>query len=222
MVWKRTGLILGLGAWLTLAAGCASNEPQDGIRVPKPMKEDSVHVRTWNQFVNNLLVLHRRLTSETPVRVTRKPGGYATDPDFYIEEEFRTPDGRLISRVQWEKQRPDTVHVIEVYLYDRQGRVIRDYAGAYLPHYRNAPTQTLISLHGYNGKLHAFRTFDASGDLLFERCEGHYAGKPVNIRLEFDDIYMMEGKPNTTLTSKPYLACFKGVPKTAGKYLQPQ
>lgn len=222
MLWKRTGLILGLVAWLSLMAGCASTGPEADHTNPKPMKEDSVHVRTWNRFVDNLLALHKRLTHEAGVKVTRKPGGYATDPDFYIEEEFRDKSGRLISRVQWEKQHPDRIHVIEVYLYDKQGRVIRDFAGAYLPHYRNAPTQTLISLHAYNGKLHAFRTFDASNDLLFERCEGTYAGKSVDIRLEFDDIYMMEGQPNTTLTSKPYLACFKGIPKTAGKYLQPQ
>ena len=220
MMWNRTAL-LGIGlAGLLMAAGCATTMTE----APKPasMKEDSVHVRTWNRFVDELLGLHKSLTAGKPMTVTRKPGGYATHPDFYIEEEYRDSDGRLISRVQWEKQHPDTVHVIEVYLHDKKGRVIRDYVGAYLPDYRNAPTQTLISLHGYNGRLHAFRTFDASGDLLFERCEGKYAGKPVDIRLEFDDIYAMEGEPNTTLTSKPYLACFKGIQKTAGKYLQPQ
>jgi hypothetical protein len=214
MVWNTYGL-MGL-----LLALCSVNVAAQ--QIPTPMKEDSVHVRTWNRFVDELLQLHKSLTEGRAVTVSRKSGGYATHPDFYIEEEYRDDKGRLISRVQWEKRHPDRVHVIEVYLHDRQGRVIRDYVGAYLPDYRNAPTQTLITLHGYNGKLHAFRTFDASGDLLYERCEGQYRGKPADIRLEFDDIYAMEGKPNTTLTSKPYLACFKGIQKTAGKYLQPQ
>jgi len=179
-------------------------------------------VRSWNRFVDELLALHKQLTAQTPVTVSSKVGGYADNPDFYIEKDYRDAAGRLISRLQWEREHPDRLHTIEVYLYDPRGRVIRDYAGAYLPYYRHAPTQTLINFHTYHGKLHAFRSFDASGEMLYEHCEGEYAGRAVNLSLEFDDIVAMEGRPHTTLTSKPYLACFKGMPTAAGKYLQPQ
>lgn len=225
MLWNRFGLLLGLGLCASLIlSGCASTGAgnDDGVRTPKPMKEDSQHVRTWNKFVDDLLALHKRIIAETPHSMTSKVGGYANFPRFYVEKEYRDKAGHLLSRVQWEREHPDTLHVIEVNRYDAKGRVVRDYAGAYLPVYHNAPVQTLVSLHGYNGKLHAFRTFDASGDMLYERCQGRYKGKSVDINLDFDDVYVMEGKPDTVLTSKAYRACFHDVAKTAGDYVHPQ
>ena len=66
--------------------------------------------------------------------------------------------------------------------------MIRDYVAAYLPTYRNAPTQTLVSLYSYNGDLKAYRTFDATGDRINERCEGTLNGQDVNFMLDEDEI----------------------------------
>ncbi|MBD3671441.1 MAG: hypothetical protein HUJ29_11785 [Gammaproteobacteria bacterium] len=197
MLFSQRGLAVALSMSLFLWGPVAQAEELN------TMKEDPVHVNTWNGFMEKLLDLHEQRVAQQELSVSTKQGGYAGQPDFYIEKEFRNKQGELVSRVQWEKENPDRLHAIELYIRDEQGRVIRDYAGAYLPHYRNAPTQTLISFHAYNGNgdLHAFRTFDASGDLLFERCVGERKGDDVYIQLDYDDIYEMLGRPNTTLTS---------------------
>lgn len=217
MLWRTGNRILLLGMACLLAGSALYAEEQ-----PSRMREDKTHVQTWNQFVADLLTLHKQKIAGQQINKMSKPGGYASQPDFYTEDEYRDDKGRLISRLQWENKNPDNLHAIELFIYDQQGRVIRDYAGAYLPHYRNAPTQTLLSLHRYNGQLHAFRTFDASAEFMFERCRGRYQGKDVNISLDIDEKEALEGSPDTIMTSKAYTACFKGLAQTAGNYLQPQ
>ena len=59
---------------------------------------------------------------------------------------------------------------------------------AYLPVFRNAPFQTLINLHHYEGKLDVFRQFDASGTRIYEQCKGRFLGGEVDISLEEDRI----------------------------------
>ena len=121
-------------------------------------------------FANNVLQLHKKLTANKDIEIKKQHGGYSGNPDFYLEEAFYDKKtGMLISKVQWEKNTADLMHTIEVFIYDDKGRITRDYAAAYLPSYRNAPTQTLVSLHNYNGKLHAFRSFDASGYLVVQK-----------------------------------------------------
>lgn len=119
------------------------------------------------------------------------------------------------------KDDPKTLHTIEVYVHDKLGRVVRDYTAAYLPFYHNAPTQTLISLHHYNNKLHAFRSFDASGDTVLERCEGKDSkGQTVNLLLDEDDLlYDNDG----IMDSAEYKQCFAGFKHDKlGKYILPQ
>lgn len=184
-----------------------------------PAKEPNMHIITWDAFAKNVLALHKKLISQTKVVKKTKTGGYAHMPEFYKEESFydaRTH--KLISKVQWEKDNPDVLHTIEVYLYDKQGRVIRDYAAAYLPEYHKAPTQTLISLHAYHGDLHAFRTFDASGYTIDEGCRGQYQGKEVQIILDEGEIE--DGAPE--MKTPEYQICFEGLQTKAGKYLMPQ
>lgn len=217
MLWRTGSRMLLLGIACLIAGSALYADEQ-----PSRMKEDKTHVQTWNRFVADILALHERKIIGQEVNKTSKVGGYASQADFYTEQEFRDKQGRLLSRLQWEKASPEKLHAIEHFIYDQQGRVIRDYAGAYLPHYRNAPTQTLLSLHSYNGQLHAFRSFDASAEFTFERCSGHYKGKEVSISLDIDEKEALEGNPNTVMTSKAYAACFKGLAQTAGNYLQPQ
>lgn len=186
----------------------------------EPLKEDNTHVRVWNQFADQVLELHRKLVKELPVRQETVTGGYAHLPEFYREENYYHED-KLVSRVQWEIE-TDDLHVIEVFIRDDQGRVIRDYTAAYLPHYRNAPTQTLVSFHAYNGDLHAFRSFDASGELVIERCTGELDGEEVNLMVDLDQIFQVSLGNDDIQETSEYKACFAGLPEEPGKYLTPQ
>jgi hypothetical protein len=182
-------------------------------------KAPNKHSIVWNTFAKNTLALHRKLISAVPVVEKTTIGGYARLPDFYVEHDYYDAKmHRLISQVQWEKQDPTQLHTIQVYLYDAKGRVIRDFTAAYLPGYHKSPTQTLISLHNYIGDLHAFRTFDASGDRRVERCTGSFQGQDVDMILDEDEI--ADGSP--VMDSEAYKACFDGVPLKAGKFLIPQ
>ena len=187
------------------------------------MKEDNVHVRTWNKFAADCLALNKQLLAQIPHTEKTSLGGYAGMPEFYKEVTYYDKrNNKLISRVQWEREDPEQLHTIEVYVRDKQGRVIRDYTAAYLPKYHNAPTQTLLSFHTYNGDLHAFRTFDATGDRIVERCTGTFKGKDVNMLLDEDEIYAaIEGR-SEVMEQADYQACFAGMPDKAGKYLTPQ
>lgn len=187
----------------------------------EPMKEDNQHVRSWNAFADNVYQLHQKLSQVDGVSTKTRFGGYAGMPEFYREERFYIGE-RLISKVQWEKAQENVLHSIEVFIHDDQGRVIRDYTAAYLPTYRNAPTQTLISLHRYHDQLHAFRTFDASGYRIIERCTGRLEGREVNLLLDEDEIDAAMGDPASIMASAEYQACFGDLQAEAGKYLLPQ
>lgn len=184
------------------------------------MKGDSKHVRVWNKFATDTLNLHKRLTGDNDHEVKTSTGSYANVKNFYIEHRYYK-NGKLVSQVQWEKDNPKTLHTIEVYLRDKKGRIIRDFVAAYLPFYHNAPTQTLISFHHYNGQLHAFRSFDASGDKVLERCTGTNAqGQSVNLLLDEDDLY---NDPDEIIGSEEYNRCFSGLKQNElGKYIVPQ
>lgn len=187
---------------------------------PAALKQDNPHIRRWNGFADTLLKLHQKLISQQAYTKKTVFGGYADQPRFYKEEAFyNKKTGKLISRVQWEVENPDLMHTIEVYFYDEQGRISRDFSAAYLPAYRNAPTQTLISLHAYNNQTHAFRSYDATGDHILDRCEGKYKGKNVNILLDEDELYQeLDGLRLTPV----YKNCVKGLPERAGVYIVPQ
>lgn len=184
------------------------------------LKGDNIHVRTWNKFAQDSLNLHEKLKGGKNLQVKSKIGSYPNLKNFYQEERY-FENGRLVSQVQWEKDNPEQLHTIEVFIHDENGRVIRDFAAAYLPFYHNAPTQTLISFHQYNGNLHAFRSFDATGDKILERCTGkNSVGKTVNFILDEDDLY---NDDEGIIGSADYISCFAGLKQQKlGKYIIPQ
>jgi len=193
----------------------------------KPMTEDRGHVYRWNRFTDDLYALHQQQLAEHNVRIEAELNGYADRPDFYREERFFDLDtGQLLSMIQWEVGQPDTIHSIAVYRYDDQGRLSWDYSSAYLPDYRNAPVQTLIFIHRYNDGLAAYRSFDASDELLSERCKGEYEGEDVFFSLDIDEIEEAMGQRyqhNTGILTEPvYLRCFEGMPETAEAFLPPK
>ncbi len=199
------------GAWLLSLGAQAASET---------LKQDNVHIRTWNKFADDALKLHRQQIRDKDIQIKTSTGSYASQKDFYIQRQYYH-NGRLLSQVQWENDNPDVLPTIEVYVHDSKGRVIRDFMAAYLPYYHNAPTQTLISFHHYTGKLHAFRTFDASGDKILERCSGENGkGEVINLLLDEDDLY---NDPDNIIGSAAYNQCFAGLKQQElGKYIIPQ
>jgi hypothetical protein len=187
------------------------------------LKEDKQHVQNWNVFVDHLLDLHKRQIKGREIKTTESVGGYANDPEFYREIIYRDKaTGKVLSKLQWELENSNNLHSIQVNIYDKHGRLVRDYSAAYLPRRRNAPVQTLINLHGYNDGLHAFRQFDGSKDVIYEYCEGEYNGKDHQIRLFEDDIVATDYESRQFMKSPIYKACFGGIKKRVGKYIKPQ
>lgn len=209
---QRTLVALGLACVLVPGVQAAEQSRQT-------MTEDKTHVRTWNDFADACLALHKQQLADNKVREQTRVGGYANRPEFFKEHSYFAADnGALLSRIQWETDNPERMHTCEVYVRDQQGRVVRDYAAAFLPEGRNAPVQTLINLHDYNEGLHAFRQFDANGDRIYEFCEGNFDGKKVQLRLFEEDIYGRNDMSSTPL----YKACFANLPMKPGKYVDPQ
>ncbi len=195
----------------------------EAVIADEAMKSDNEHARVWNQFASDVLSLHEKLIKSKAHTVKTKIGGYFGNKKFYKEETYYDKKNKkLISRVQWERENPENLHTIEVYVRDDKGRVLRDYVAAYLPTYRNAPSQTLISFHNYNGKLHAFRTFDASGARIVERCTGTLGKQKVNMLLDEDEIYEALDGSSDRMEQPDYIACFKDMPEELGEYIQPK
>jgi hypothetical protein len=184
------------------------------------MEIDTDHVTSWNRFAVRVYDLHRQQIAGREIRqtkVTGEYGGTAASGYAYTETSYHDAHtGLLLSRVRVDRDRPKILHVVEVFIYNEQGRVARDFAALYLPWSQNAPMRTLINVHQYNRDLHAYRQFDASGERIYEQCRGTHAGEKVDISLEQQEI-----GPATT-ASDAYQACFAGVQQTAGVYLSPQ
>ncbi len=176
-------------------------------------------VAVKNNFVTNLLKLRQSLLDKHAVTNKTRTGGYANYPDYYLEEtSFYKNTDRVLSVVQREKANPENLHALEVYLYDAQDRVMRDYSASFLPNAHNAPVQTLISLHIYNGKYHAFRTFDAFGTRLYERCE---RGDEILMQFDADAIEDRLHGANSPANTELYQSCFKNLAEAANEYLTP-
>jgi hypothetical protein len=190
------------------------------------MREDKGHVTTWNTFTDDVYALHLENIEGRKLRIEVEPGGYSGRPAFYRQETYvDEATGLTLGVIQWERENPDTIHSITVYRYDDQGRVLRDYSSTYLPDYRNAPTQTLVFLHRYPPGMHAMRSFDASDDLLYERCEGLFNGEPAFISLDIDEIEEAMGERyqyNRGIMTEPvYQHCFDSMPDSARHALPP-
>jgi len=183
---------------------------------------DSKHVKTWNEFSNKLLAMHKELIAKGNLKETTRLGGYRGEANFYKEHTYHdAKTGQLLTRVHWEIEQPDQMHVLEVFLYDKQGRLERDYTVAYLPGHRNAPSQTLVTLYNYNGKLKAFRNFDANDETTYESCEGDWKGKHIDFSFEDYEIISLRQKGGIG-DSKEYKACFGPIPLSAEKFLPPR
>ena len=179
----------------------------------------------WTQFAKALENLHEQRI-QTLDHVTRESsggyGGIRANPDFYHEVKYIDPEsGNVLAIVQREKQSPNLLHVIELYIYDDRGRLAREYLATYLPGRRETPFQTLITLYAYEDKLKAFRQFDASDDLLFEYCAGEQDGNQV--RIAWDELELPDSisEIKDDGIRNAYRQCFQSLSRSAGSYLDP-
>lgn len=210
--------------FILLLIGIVVVLPVSAADTVRPIDPNADHVTRWTWFVDAVHVLHKKQIKGKDIKIETSSGGYARLPDFYQEKKYiDKKNGRLLSKVLWETKDDDLLHSIEVYIYDKKGRVTRDFGGSYLTHSRAAPQQTLINLHAYNQGLHAVRQFDATDARIFELCEGTFRGKKIDMRLGDMEILEYEDEPVSPMTTPLYKTCFKGLPvRSAGKYLTPQ
>ena len=191
--------------------------------IPARMKNDLLHITTWNAYADSLFRLHTHQIRTNPIEIITSRGGYANYPAFYHETRYHNKQtGRLLSRIQRESNNLEYIHLIEVFIYDDQGKLKRDYMAAYLPEFHNAPVQTLINFHYQDDELKAFRQFDASGNRIYEQCEGDYFGESVMLSLDEHEIPQVGGVLPGYISSDLYLACFNHLPAMAGKYTDPK
>ena len=186
----------------------------------RQMDVDDNHVFSWNRFATNIYNLHMQRIAGKEVNQTEamgEYGGLAAKGIFYKETSYHDArTGLLLSRIRVDRDKPEILHIAEVFIHDGQGRLIRDFAALYLPWSQNAPMQTMINVHHHTPYLHAYRQFDASGERIYEQCKGTASGVKVDISLEQQEINAR------TTVSDAYRACFAGVQDTAGIYLNPQ
>lgn len=190
-----------------------------------PATENQQRIADWNAFADALYRVHLHRLRNRRVRTTETLGGYGGflgSPDYYRSVEYLDAEsGRLLSRIQWETEYPFAIHVIQLFVYDEAGHLVRDYVAAYLPRYRNAPIQTLINFHRTDDDLHAFRQFDASGARIYEQCRGEYFDVEVNLSLEEHEIPVSSGALADDRFAERYIACFGDLPITPGRDLDP-
>lgn len=184
-----------------------------------PMEVNEEQVRQWNRFAETLVELHKKGIANRKIQETEETGrhgGEFAKRFTYREISYRdAQSGRLFSRIRREGADPGKIQMIDVFIYDSSGRVIRDYTAIYLPWARNAPIRTFINLHQYHDGLHGFRQFDASGNRLYEHCRGTFSGNEIDLSLEDHQI------DSKVIETGAYQACFGKLPDTAGSYLVP-
>ncbi|MDH5445212.1 MAG: tetratricopeptide repeat protein [Gammaproteobacteria bacterium] len=194
--------------------------PGYATKDPQIMQEDRQQIDDWKQFFNQLVKTHDWYKNNYPIKEVSRDGGYANNSDYYQETSYyHRQNQRLLSRIRWIKNKPGQIHMIEVFVYDEKGRVNRDYLAAWLPGYRNAPIQTLVNLHHYNDKLHAYRQFDASGELIYEQCKGKYFNEKIMLSIEEEEFALY--RDETADSYETYIACFEMLPKDIGPYQNP-
>ena len=187
--------------------------------------ENTEQTRSWNRFAGALYELHEYLTGSRRIHMEQETGGYGGHlggRDYYNEiKYYDSMNGRLLSRIRWERAPPERIHTIEVFIYDESGRLIRDYVAAYLPRFRHAPYQTLINFHHYDDGLHGFRQFDASDIRIYEQCRGRFFGEAIDIALEDYEIPDHASLIPDAVIREAYTDCFSDMPASAAPYLDP-
>lgn len=215
---KITAIAMTFLGWIFLLIPVVSNAAGSTT----PMSHNQVEVDSWNLFAQRLYILHQHQIVQRQILQKESKGGYSGGKNFYREVKYIDKKTKtLLSRILWEIDNPKQIHEIEVFVYDKNGKLKRDYLAAFFPEQRNAPIQTLINFHYQNDELKSFRQFDASGDKIYELCEGKFFGEPMTISLDDNDFAVSSIETVRTMESQEYLACFNNTISVLGDYLNP-
>ncbi len=193
-------------AYLILAAGMSACASANAAPLAAP------------EFHRAVYALAEQELAKAPTRVETESGEYAGSAAAqyrYTESRYYdAQSGRLIARIRRDANKPEALHIIEVNIYDQQGKVVRDYGSISLPWAPQLPVRTMINLHHYAGELHSFRQFDMYGDAVYESCSGRFQNRPLRLDLEGAEIAAQANTPT-------YRACFDGLSSQALAYLNP-
>lgn len=215
---KITTSVIAILGWLFLLVPVVSNAAGSTT----PMSHNQVEVDSWNLFAQRLYILHQHQIAQREIVQQESKGGYSGGKDFYREVKYIDKKTKnLLSRILWEIDNPEQIHEIEVFVYGKNGKLKRDYLAAFFPEQRNAPIQTLINIHYQNDELKSFRQFDASGDKIYELCEGKFFGEPLTISLDDDDFALYSKQTIQIMESQEYLSCFDHTIGVLGDYVNP-
>ncbi len=227
----RTGKLLISGISLSLSLGLSLVSPILLAKKNKPgVRENTTQVKTWNKFADDLLTVRTHLQKKYTTHSTKTSadygGSFSQGMGYTETSHFNKGNGHILTRVRHQRITPGDsrnghINYVEIYIYDKSGRLVRDYLAAYLPGYRNAPIQTLINFHKNVDDLNAFRQFDASGRRIYEQCTGEFFNETVDISLEDYEIPNHAGELTDTFVREAYRACFDGLPVSASSYLNP-
>lgn len=178
-----------------------------------------------NAFAHALVTLSNHLLQQQAVITKESFGGYGgitNDLKFYKQfKNISKASNKVISIVQWETKHPENLHSVEVNIYDKDGRLLRDYSASYLPVYRRAPDQTLINIHHYENGLHSARQFNALDDILFEECSGQYQGQPISFGFDYIEMPDSSDDIEDEDFRQIYQACFRHLSSSAEPYTNP-
>lgn len=171
------------------------------------------------KFKQALFELHQQQVKDKQLRLEETEGQYngkAAERYHYRDTKYyEVGSTRLLSHIRSDADSPETLHIIEIYVYDNTGRVVRDFASVSLPTSPAYPARTLLNFHRYNGELHSFRQFNEFGDVTYEDCAGLLKNRRLKLALDAADI-----KPAVTATLE-YKACFDGMETEWGAYAIP-
>ncbi len=205
---------------LSLITGCQT-KAENGIKLSPDLEE---MYKGLNSFVDDLYVLHKKRLEGREFYITEEVGGYGgltNDLDFYKQVNYYdSKSKRLLSTIKWEKKNPDNIHMIDLFLYDNQGRLKRKYAAAYLPSRRVSPLETLISLHYYRNNTHSFREFDIHDVRIYEQCNDITDEKNIYFAFHYEDIPDSYQELDVEKHDK-YRACFEHASSTVEPYNSP-
>ena len=182
------------------------------------VKESSNVVTQWNNFVTDIYRLHLNQTEKKEIKKLTRSGSYHRLPDFFQEIKYYDSNNNLLSRIEWETKNPEKIHSIEVFIRDKDNRIVREYSASFLPKHRNAPYQTLINFHNYGKSLHSYRQFDASDNLLYEVCTQTKSKTKI---YEHDDYEIPDNLKTGVGRELTYRDCFQKLPRTAGLFINP-
>ena len=209
-----------LAVLLILITGCQTQTKNEKTLPPDLEKV----YNKLNGFVDDLYVLHTKRLEGREFYTIEEVGGYGgitNDLEFYNKVNFYdSKSNRLLSSIKWEKKNPDNIHMIDLFVYDKKGRLKRKYSAAYLPSRRVSPLETSITLHYYSNDYHSSREFDIFNVHIYEQCNDIKDEKKTYFAFHYEDI--IDSYQELDVEKHDiYRACFEHASSTAEPYISP-